>query len=126
MPSFGRRTGRPDRTAPALSIPKSLACLLAARRYFLSRGAPSIPPAPPPALLLGTGLFLHRDETGAPRRVLFPCSVSATASPACETTRSWRLLIGRIQNQSHGAREGLPLRLFRRQVFPSKRREAII
>src|SRR5580704_12787961 len=39
---------------------------------------------------------------------------------------SWSLLIDWIQDQSHGAGERLPLRLFADQLFPPERREAIV
>jgi hypothetical protein len=70
--------------------------------------------------------FLAQVELEFGRELFLLAPPAAPAIPASENARSLTLLIHRTQDQSHGPREHLPLRLFGDELSASARREAIV
>src|SRR5258708_4152341 len=123
---FAPHTAGPGRVVPAASSPTCRECLPAPGPGF------PVPAALPRALPArtcrrpGALRFPPPGETGVQRRVLPPYSAAASASPACERERSLALLVRGAQDQSHGPREHLPLRLFDDELSAPAQREAIV
>src|SRR5216684_2750907 len=122
----GRRSASLAPVVPGISTSTWRGCLPAVRQRFPSRGGR-------PALLLRSPILLldglplpHRDGTVVRRGVQLPCGGARSTSATCEKKRSLSLLIYWVQNQSHGAGERLPLRVFGCELFAPERCEAII
>src|SRR5205814_7520497 len=94
------------------------------------RGCPAhgmLPIAPRPLAIhiLAAVPLLPPSGIEVPRVARLPCQIFVSTNAACERRSSLRFLIDWIQNQCHGAREGLPLRSFGRELTTPERRQAI-
>src|SRR5690242_5299453 len=124
--SSALHTAGPERVVPAASSPTCRECLPAPGPGFPVLAA--LPRALPAwtCRRRGAPRFPAPGETGVLPRGLPPCSVGALASPACERARSLALLVRGTQDQAHGPRERLPLRLFGDELSAPEWREAIV
>src|SRR5215831_8309260 len=119
------RSRRRARTAPVASSPTRRAYSPLPVRGCPVHGVLPIGPRPRSIRHPGAVRLPLPGESEVLRAARLPFQAVVSTNAACERRSSLRLLIAWIQNQRHGAGEGVPFRVLGRELLTPERRQAI-